>query len=178
MPNLEVADSALTADRRKRAAALKGGGLKARRSKIANGRTLLPTADGHSLWARLVRDTMGSLIAHCGGASVISETQKLAVRRVSVLESELIHLEDRIALARQHGDEPDQNTIELYGRLADRQRRLSDPLGWHRAQREVSWRDRWMAETQADGSGTVEVETPTTDDATVVVVPPIESDSQ
>jgi hypothetical protein len=137
MSNLEAADSALTESRRKRAAALKGGGPKARRSSISNGRTLPPTADGNSIWARLVRDTLVNLVSHCGGAGVISETQKLAARRVSVLESELIHLEDRIALARQCGDEPDQNTIELYGRLADRQRRLSDPLGWRRTAREV-----------------------------------------
>jgi hypothetical protein len=91
---------------------LKGGGPKARRSRIANGRTLLPTADGHSLWARLVKDTMGGLVAHCGGPSMISETKRLTARRVSVLEAELIHLEDRIALARQHGDEPDQATVE------------------------------------------------------------------
>jgi hypothetical protein len=80
---------------------------------------------------------LSNLVAHCGGSSMISETQKLAARRVSVLESELIHLEDRIALARQHGDEPGQDTVELYGRLADRQRRLADPLGWNRAQRDV-----------------------------------------
>ena len=142
------------------------------RSAITNGKTLLPTASGCSIWARLVRGTMANLVSHCGGDALISETQKLFARRVSVLESELVFLEDKIALTRQHGDEPDQALVEHYGRLADRQRRLADPLGWHRAQREVSWRDKWLSNDSAP-----EVETPTSDAAAVVVVPP-ESDNQ
>jgi hypothetical protein len=70
-----AADSSLTESRRARAAALKGGGPKARRTRITNGKTLLPTASGSSIWARLVRDTMANLMAHCGGADMASETQ-------------------------------------------------------------------------------------------------------
>jgi hypothetical protein len=105
-------------------------------------------------------------------ASLISETQKLAARRVATLEAELIFLEDKFGLIRQNGDEPSPVDVQLYGQLADRQRRLSDPLGWHRAQREVSWRDRWLS-----NDSTLEAETSTSDDAAVVEVPS-ESDSQ
>ena len=75
--------------------------------------------------------------------------EKLAARRVSVLECELIFLEDGFASVREAGGEPDPATLDLYGRLADRQRRLADPLGWHRAQREVSWRDKWLSQKNA-----------------------------
>ena len=110
---------------------------KARKSRITNGKVLLPTASGSSIWARLVRDTLGNLMSHLGGADLASETQKLAARRVSVLESELIYLEDYIATERQEGREPDDAKLDLYGRLADRQRRLADPLGWQRTARVV-----------------------------------------
>jgi hypothetical protein len=126
------------------------------KSNITNGKSLLPTASGRSIWARLTRDTLQALLTHCGGADAVSETQRLAARRVSVLEAELIFLEDQFALTREQGGEPEPATLDLYGRLADRQRRLSEPLGWRRSQREVSWRDKWAAEAQAEGDATVD----------------------
>jgi hypothetical protein len=83
-----------------------------------------------------MRDTLQSLEAHCGGE--FSETQRLAARRVSTLEAELIYLEDKFAQARAAGGEPDATQLDLYGRLADRQRRLADPLGWQRTPRDVT----------------------------------------
>jgi hypothetical protein len=123
------------------------------RSSITNGKTLLPTASGCSVWARLMKDTFRSLEAHCAGQ--MSETQRLAARRVSVLEAELIYLENGFALTREQGGEPDPITLDLYGRLAGQQRRLAEPLGWNRAQRVVSWNDRWKteAETPPEGGG-------------------------
>lgn len=59
-------------------------------------------------------------------------------RRVGTLEAELVFIEDKFAAIRAAGGEPDIATLDLYGRLADRQRRLSDPLGWRRMQRDVS----------------------------------------
>jgi len=108
------------------------------RSRIGNGSALLPTVDGRSVWSRIMRDTRADLIVHCGGADCISKTLDIAVRRVSALEAELIHLENKIAQIRAGGGEPDAATLDLYGRLADRQRRLAEPLGWHRKPRDVT----------------------------------------
>jgi hypothetical protein len=83
-----------------------------------------------------MRDTLRSLEVHCGGE--LSETQRLAARRVSTLEAELVYLEDKFAQARAEGREPDIAELDLYGRLADRQRRLADPLGWERTPRDVT----------------------------------------
>jgi hypothetical protein len=83
-----------------------------------------------------MRDTLRSLEVHCGGE--LSETQRLAARRVSTLEAELVYLEDKFAQARAAGREPDIAELDLYGRLADRQRRLTDPLGWQRTPRDVT----------------------------------------
>jgi hypothetical protein len=112
---------------------------KAGRSKIANGGgSMLPTTDGRSLWARIRRDTYRSIVAMLGGADMVSETQALMARRVGTLEAELVHIEDQFARVRAEGGEPDIAKLDLYGRLADRQRRLADPLGWHRIQRTVT----------------------------------------
>lgn len=52
------------------------------------------TVDGRSIWARLFRDSYLALLAHCGGADAVSDTKRMAARRVACLEAELIHLED------------------------------------------------------------------------------------
>jgi len=107
------------------------------RSRVSNGSSLLPNCDGRSLWARLMRDTLQNLQAHCGGE--LSETQRLAARRVSTLEAELVYLEDKFAQARAEGCEPDVVDLDLYGRLADRQRRLAEAaLGWRRVARDIT----------------------------------------
>jgi hypothetical protein len=112
---------------------------KSGRSRIYNGsRRILPTTDGRSLWARIMRDTYSALInVHLGGMDVASETQRLMARRISTLEAELVFLEDKFAAIRAAEGEPDASTLDLYGRLADRQRRLADPLGWHRTARPI-----------------------------------------
>jgi hypothetical protein len=107
------------------------------RTRITNGNQLLPSVSGASLWARLMRDTYLALIdQHLSGMA--SETQQLICRRIAVLEAELIHLEDRFAVIRAEGGEPDMAHLDLYGRLADRQRRLADPLGWSRTPHDVT----------------------------------------
>jgi hypothetical protein len=107
------------------------------RSRIANGSMLLPTTDGRSIWARLMRETFESLLVHCGGAGMASETQRIIARRVGVLEAELVYLEDTFAKIRAAGGAPDDAKLDLYGRLADRQRRLADPPGWSRTPRNL-----------------------------------------
>jgi hypothetical protein len=64
---------------------------------------------------------------------------------VSVLESELTFLEEKFAQVRAAGGEPDAAALDLYGRLADRQRRLSEPLGWERTPRDIETLDEYLA---------------------------------
>jgi hypothetical protein len=113
-------------------------GKSTQKSKVGNATTLLPMTDGRSIWARLMRETFKGLLVHCGGADVVSETQRIIARRVSTLEAELVFMEDGFAATRAAGGEPDPFMLDLYGRLADRQRRLADPLGWQRTPRNVT----------------------------------------
>jgi hypothetical protein len=131
---------------------------KAGRSKIANAsKSLLPTQDGRSLWARIRRDTYHSIIAMLGGPDMVSETLCLMARRVGTLEAELSFMEDDFAKVRSTGGEPAIDKVDLFGRLADRQRRLSEPLGWERKQREVQSLDAYLQNKQI----TVEAQTET-----------------
>jgi hypothetical protein len=111
---------------------------RAHNSKVRNGTHLLPINDGRSIWARLLSETFHALLAHCGGEDFVSETQRLVCRRIGTLEAELVFMEDKFAATRAAGGEPDPATVDLYGRLADRQRRLADPLGWQRTPRDVT----------------------------------------
>jgi hypothetical protein len=107
------------------------------KSRITNGSSILPRVDGRCLWVRLMKETLQSLRVHCGGE--LSETQRLMARRVSTLEAELVFLEDEFAQARTEGREPDIFRLDLYGRLADRQRRLAEAaLGWQPTARDVT----------------------------------------
>ena len=89
------------------------------------------------MWARLLKETFRGLIVHCGGDDVISDTKRMSARRSATLEAELVYLEDKFAQARVAGGEPDIADLDLYGRLADRQRRINETLQWERSQRQV-----------------------------------------
>ena len=76
------------------------------RSRVSRGLDLLPDIDGRSHWARLMRDTLDALIAHCGGQDTISEPKRMMARRAACLETELIFLETKFATIRAEGGEP------------------------------------------------------------------------
>jgi hypothetical protein len=108
------------------------------RSRITNGSDLLPTVDGRSVWARLMRDTLTAMVQHCGGPNHVTEPMRLMARRVAALEAELIFLEDRFAGLRAEGAAPKPHELDLYGRLAGGQRRLLETLGMRPLQRDVT----------------------------------------
>jgi hypothetical protein len=47
-----------------------------------------------------MKDTLSALAVHCAGADLMSETIRLLARRISVLEAELVHMEDGFAAVR------------------------------------------------------------------------------
>ena len=114
------------------------GSGKAGRARITNGTELLPGVDGRSVWARVMRDTLAAVLTHCGGAGAASELKRMAARRIAALEAELIHLEGKFARIHADGGEPDANDLDLYGRLANGQRRHMEALGWEPTPRDVT----------------------------------------
>jgi hypothetical protein len=99
---------------------------------------LLPITDSRSVWARLMKEAYRGLVVHCGGDAVITETKRMSARRSATLEAELVFLEDKFARVRAAGGEPDPADLHLYGRLADRQRRVNETLSWERTSRDVT----------------------------------------
>jgi hypothetical protein len=110
----------------------------AQRARITNGSKLLPSVPGTSIWARLLRDNLDAMIVHLGGEAMVSETQRLACRRIAVLETEIIHLEDRIGRLRLQNREPPPELLDLYQRLGNSQRRFCEALGWQRVPKDVT----------------------------------------
>jgi hypothetical protein len=108
------------------------------RSRITNGRDLLPSVDGRSIWARLMRDTLAAMLNHVGGEDYASEPQRMLARRVAALEAELIHLEDGFARCRSEGRAPDAAELDLYSRMASGQRRLLEAIGLQRVAKDVT----------------------------------------
>lgn len=121
-----------------RRSAIKANRKPAFRSRIGNGSAILPTTDGRSIWARIMRDTLEALIQHCGGLDTVSDVERMACRRCATLEAELIFLEDKFAQLRADGKAPTLEDLDCYGMLADRQRRLSEPLGLRRRAKDIT----------------------------------------
>src|SRR5436190_16175676 len=98
------------------------------RSRITNGRELLPGVDGRTLWVRRFRDVLSLHLSDLGGADRISEAEKASARRAACLIVELEQLEAKFALA----GEAKGWQIDRYQRLANTLRRLLETLGLQR----------------------------------------------
>jgi hypothetical protein len=85
-----------------------------------------------------MRDTYLAVIAHCGGDDAISELERMIARRISALEAELVHWEDKMAAIRAAGGEPDVMSMDLYSRLSNTHRRHCEAIGWQRRPRDVT----------------------------------------
>lgn len=108
------------------------------RSRLMNGSAFVPSADGRTVWARIARDVADALVSHCGGQETLTETLRLQIRRIAVLEVELSFLEDKFANTRSDGKEPSAADLDLYGRLSNGQRRHLEVIGWQRIPKDIS----------------------------------------
>jgi hypothetical protein len=108
------------------------------RARVTNGTCLLPSVDGRSPWARLMRDTYDAVIQHCGGEDAISDLERMTARRIGALEAELVYFEDKMAAIRAAGGEPGANLLDLYSRVSNTHRRHCESIGWQRRPRNVT----------------------------------------
>lgn len=108
------------------------------RSRLTNGKDLLPFVDQRSHFARIMRDSLNRLLEHCGGEAGISETRRMMARRCACLETELIFMESKFSRCRAEGGEPSVADVDAYARIAGNQRRIADALGWQRVARDVT----------------------------------------
>ncbi|ESX22799.1 hypothetical protein [Mesorhizobium sp. LSJC264A00] len=106
------------------------------RTRVTNGRDLLPGVDGRTHWARRMRDLIALHVSDLGGAQACSEAEKSIVRRVATLTIEMEKLEERFANAPpDHISHPD---LDMYQRMANTLRRLLDTNGLQRRSRDIT----------------------------------------
>lgn len=74
-----------------------GDRKKSARSRVSNGRDLLPGIDGRSPTARRYRDLVSAIIAERGGSDLITETIAQLIRRFSAASVLAEQMEARIA---------------------------------------------------------------------------------
>lgn len=114
------------------------------RTRVTNGRNLLPGLDGRTYWARRVREVMALHISDLGDADACSEAEKSGVRRISVLAIEMEKLERRFATAAP--DHISHPNLDMYQRGANTLRRLLDMTGLQRRSRDItSTLDHYMS---------------------------------
>ena len=102
------------------------------RSRVGNGKTLLPMVDGRSATARRFKDLVEDIAADLGGKDHLSEGQRQLIRRAAMLSAESERME---ALAARGGAEFD---IDLYGMICDRLGRVFGRLGLERKSKDVT----------------------------------------
>lgn len=117
------------------------------RSRITNGRQLLPHVDGRSVWARRLRDVLDAHVADKG--EDVSEAELSILRRAATLTVELEFLEAALAEARSGGGNVDASDLDLYQRMANSLRRLLESVGVERRQRQVGALE-WVREQAND----------------------------
>jgi len=104
------------------------------RSRVTNGRGLLPNVDGRTIWVRRFRDLIALHLSDLGGSDRASEAEKAIVRRIATLIVELERLEMCFAEAGQATD----HQLELYQRTANTLRRLLEAVGLQRRPKDVT----------------------------------------
>jgi hypothetical protein len=106
------------------------------RSRVTNGRELLPTIDGRSLRVRRYRDLLALHLGDLGGADMVSNSELAILRRAACLMVELERIEVLLAsddprLSREH-------TLDVYQRTSNTLRRLLESLGLRRRARDIT----------------------------------------
>jgi hypothetical protein len=104
------------------------------RSRITNGRGLLPNVDGRTFWCRRFRDLTALHTQDLGGDTNLSEAEKAILRRACCLVVELERMEMLFAQAGQASTE----ALEIYQRTANTLRRLLESLGLQRRTRDIT----------------------------------------
>jgi hypothetical protein len=102
------------------------------RSRVGNGKVLLPMVDGRSATARRFKDLVEDIAADLGGQDHLSEGQRQLIRRAAMISAEC---ERQEALAAR--GEAEFN-CDAYGTMCDRLGRLFGRLGLERKSKDVT----------------------------------------
>lgn len=104
------------------------------RSRVTNGKELLPGVDGRTLWIRRLRDVMHAHATDLGGLDACSEAERSVIRRIGTLTVAIEQLEARFA---NEGGGSDR-ALEMHQRMAGNLRRLLEAIGMQRRTRDIT----------------------------------------
>lgn len=104
------------------------------RSRVTNGKDVLPNVDGRSLWMRRLKDVMFAHIADMGGEEALSEAERSIIRRIA---TQTVAVEKLEALFAQDGGASDKG-LDLHQRLSNTLRRNLEALGLRRRTRDIT----------------------------------------
>jgi hypothetical protein len=118
------------------------------RSRLSNGRDVLPDVDGRSVIARRYRDIMNAVVSDQGGAQHLSEAQLQLIRRFSAASMLAEQMEARLA-------QGEQINIQEYSVLVSTIMRVAQRIGIGRRAKNVtpSLGD-YLSNKKAAGAGT------------------------
>jgi hypothetical protein len=104
------------------------------RSRVTNGKVLIPHVDGRSVWVRRLRDLINAHTADLGGEDELTEAHRSVIRRAATIEVELERFEQLFALS----EEESPSYFDLYLRGANTLQRLLGALGLERKAKLIS----------------------------------------
>ena len=104
------------------------------RSRVTNGRELLPDVDHRTRWIRRFADVLSLHLQQLGGESEVSHAEAAIARRASCLIVECEAMERTFALAGSATAEQ----LDKYQRAANTLRRLCESLGLKRRARDIT----------------------------------------
>jgi hypothetical protein len=111
------------------------------RSRVSNGRAILPFTDGRSAEARRYRDLCAAIVNDRGGLSKCSESLLSLIRRFAAQSVLAEQLEARIA----RGETMDNAAVAVHSQLSSTLVRLSNKIGIGRSMKTVPSLDEYLA---------------------------------
>ena len=110
--------------------------LASTRSAVTNGTMLFADIDHRSSWMRRLRDLIAAHTSDLGGHDLLSEAERVLVRRASMLCLQLELMEHRWATERE--GEAGPRSLEHYQRCTNTLRRVHESLGLKRVAKDVT----------------------------------------
>ena len=118
------------------------------RSRLSNGRDVLPNVDGRNVVARRYRDIIGAVVSDQGGAEHLSEARLQLIRRFSAASVLAEQMEARLARG-------EQINIQEYSLLVSTMVRVAQRIGIERRARNVTPSlGQYLSNKKAYGTGT------------------------
>jgi hypothetical protein len=111
------------------------------RSRITNGKQLLPGVDQRSLYVRRFRDIHTLHVSDLGGPDNVSQAELSLIRRIACITVEA----ERIELLFAQNNGASDSKLEIYRRLAETLKRLLESIGLKRVPKDVTTLEQYLS---------------------------------